>query len=223
MTDKKLLDRLANLGFPLFVPTAVLEVNETLAEVVKSADPRLWEGFPALLAKAADTYQLAPEEVERRLPTQGQKDRFHRLLVLAAALYSSYHLSFSWMEKVRRGFSREDRLLGRKWQDCLAQNQPIPWDDVAFSPERLKGLFDLYFEQRAAKEHRQKERSEEFSLEFALSQLFSPKQKELFKKKLEGLPLTKTEQEYYSRAVKKKVVALANSDLHSLARKLLER
>ena len=127
------------------------------------------------------------------------------------------------MEKVRRGFSHEDSCRGRKWQDCLTQNQPIPWDDVAFSPERLKGLFDLYFEQRAAKEHRQKERSEEFSLEFALSQLFSPKQKELFKKKLEGLPLTKTEQEYYSRAVKKKVVALANSDLHSLARKLLER
>jgi hypothetical protein len=31
--------------------------------------------------------------------------------------------------------------------------------------------------------------------------MFSPKQKELFKKRLEGLPLTKTEQEYYSRSV----------------------
>jgi len=53
--------------------------------------------------------------------------------------------------------------------------------------------------------------------------MFSPKQKELFKKRLEGLPLTKTEQEYYSRSVKKKVVALANADLHGLARKLLEK
>ena len=49
------------------------------------------------------------------------------------------------------------------------------------------------------------------------------KQKELFKKRLEGLPLTKTEQEYYSRSVKKKVVALANAELHGLARKLLEK
>ena len=32
---------------------------------------------------------------------------------------------------------------------------------------------------------------------------------------------TKTEQEYYSRTVKKKVVALANSELHSLSKKLL--
>jgi len=63
----------------------------------------------------------------------------------------------------------------------------------------------------------------EYSLAFALSQMFSPKQKELFKKRLEELPLTKTEQEYYSRSVKKKVVALANAELHGLARKLLEK
>lgn len=56
-----------------------------------------------------------------------------------------------------------------------------------------------------------------------MSQVFSPKQKELFRKKLEGDPLNKTEQEYYSRTVKKKVVALANSERHSLARKLLEQ
>jgi hypothetical protein len=36
---------------------------------------------------------------------------------------------------------------------------------------------------------------EEYSLAFALSQMFSPKQKELFKKRLEGLSLTKSEQE----------------------------
>jgi hypothetical protein len=52
---------------------------------------------------------------------------------------------------------------------------------------------------------------------------FYPEQKELFKKRREGLPLTKTEQEYYSRSVKKKAVALANSELHGLARKLLEK
>jgi len=31
------------------------------------------------------------------------------------------------------------------------------------------------------------------------------------------------EQEYYSSSVKKKVVALANAELHGLARKLLEK
>jgi hypothetical protein len=59
-------------------------------------------------------------------------------------------------------------------------------------------------------------------LEYAMSQVFSPKQKELFLKKLKGNILTKTEKEYFSRAVKKKVLALANADLHRLSRKLLE-
>jgi len=33
--------------------------------------------------------------------------------------------------------------------------------------------------------------------------------------------MNKTEREYYSRAVKKKVAALANTDLHRLAQKLM--
>jgi len=65
------------------------------------------------------------------------------------------------------------------------------------------------------------EMQDEFELEFALSQIFSKKQKELFFKKLKGEKLTKTEREYYSRSVKKKVLALSNSDLHKLALRLI--
>ena len=79
-----------------------------------------------------------------------------------------------------------------------------------------------YFKKDAEKTKQLKEKYEELSLEYALSQVFSPKQKELFKKKLKGEPLTKTEREYYSRAVKKKVSALANPDLHRLAQKLMQ-
>ena len=85
----------------------------------------------------------------------------------------------------------------------------------------FQSLFERYSEERAHKERRRKERLEEYSLEYALSQVFSPKQKELFKKKLEDLPMTKTENECYSRRVKKKVMALANTELHSLSKKLL--
>jgi hypothetical protein len=37
-----------------------------------------------------------------------------------------------------------------------------------------------------------------------------------------GEKMTKTEREYYSRTVKKKVVALANSELYHLSRNLLK-
>ncbi|MCK4621398.1 MAG: hypothetical protein KAT62_04195 [Desulfuromonadales bacterium] len=132
-------------------------------------------------------------------------------------------LTFSWANKFKKNLSENDKALVKAWRNSLAHNQPLKWDDTELDPERLKGLFELYFEQSAEKGRRRKEKFEEYSLEYALSQVFSPKQKELFKKRLEGLPLTKTEKEYYSRTVKKKVVALANSELHSLSRKLLEQ
>jgi hypothetical protein len=221
MTDRKLLNSLSKLGFSMFEPSEELDVNETLAAVVKSRDTRLWEGFPVLLANVAENYQLAPEQVEQRLMSKEEKDLFHRLMLMSGSLFSYYHLSFSWWNKLQKGLSKKDKALVKRWKNDLANNQTLKCNDVEFDPERLKGLFELYFEKKTEKDRRRKEKYEEFSLEYALSQVFSPKQKELFKKKLEGLSLTKTEQEYYSRTVKKKVVALANSELHSLSKKLL--
>lgn len=219
----KLLRKLSMLGFPMFEPSEELDVNETLAEVVKSNDTRLWEGFPVLLANAGESYQFASDQIERQLPTDELKERYHLLVLLSAAVYAYYHLSFSWLSKLKKTFSDTDKNLVKAWRNALAHNQRSLLTDEEFDPERVRGLFELYFEQKVEKDRRRKDRYEDFSLEYALSQVFSPKQKELFKKKLEGDPLTKTEQEYYSRTVKKKVVALANSELHSLARKLLEQ
>jgi len=127
------------------------------------------------------------------------------------------------LNKLKKEFSADDKYLVKTWRNALAHNKSPNRADTEFDPERVRGLFELYYEQKVEKDRRRKDRYEEFSLEYALSQVFSPKQKDLFKKKLEGEPLTKTEQEYYSRTVKKKVVALANSELHSLSRKLLEQ
>ena len=77
-----------------------------------------------------------------------------------------------------------------------------------------------YFTLEANETKTMLDRSDELSLEFSLSQVFSPKQKELFKKKLKGASLTKTEKEYFSRSVKKTVMALSNPELHRLAQKV---
>jgi hypothetical protein len=223
MNNRKLLTSLSKLGFPMFEPSEEPDVNETLAEVVKSHDTRLWEGFPVLLANAAESYLFTPEQVRQQLAGKEQKDHFHRLMLLSGSLFSLYHLSFSWWNKLKKNLSKKDKALVKKWRNYLVHNQTLKFNDAELDPERLKGMFELYFEKKAEKDRRRKEKFVEFSLENALSQVFSPKQKELFKKKLEGLPLNKTEQEYYSRTVKKKVVALANAELHSLARKLLEQ
>jgi len=63
---------------------------------------------------------------------------------------------------------------------------------------------------------------EEFGLEYSLSQIFSPAQKELVVKKLKREKFSKTENEYFSRVVRKKLLALANPEMHRLARRLIE-
>jgi hypothetical protein len=62
-----------------------------------------------------------------------------------------------------------------------------------------------------------------FQVELYLSTLFPPKQKELILKKLKGDLLSKTEQEYYSRVVKKKLEGLANSELRKIALTLTKK
>jgi hypothetical protein len=55
-----------------------------------------------------------------------------------------------------------------------------------------------------------------------LELLFSEKQKELIFKKLKSQHLTKTEREYYSRVVKKKLAAIAAPEIHELAAALTQ-
>ena len=98
---------------------------------------------------------------------------------------------------------------------------------LSVSTERLRNTLRRYttdlerFESAREKERGKQLRS--FQLNLHLSTLFPPKQKELVLKKLNGEPLTKTEQEYYSRIVKKKLEALTNSEIRKIASSLTQK
>lgn len=221
MTDKQLLENLSRLGLPMMEPGEGFDANQTLAEVVQSRDTRLWEGFPVLLANAAKDYRFDAAKVMDKL-VDDEKVNFNWLLLLSLALYENYHLSFFWANEIKSKFHASEKTQLKQLRTFISHNESFTWHNNRFSPERLKGMFELYFEKDAEKNKQKADKHEELSLEYALSQVFSPKQKELFKKKLDGLVLTKTEKEYYSRSVKRKVAALANSQLHRLAQKLME-
>ena len=221
MVDQKLLDNLNRLGFQLMEARADVDANKTLAEVVKSKDTRLWEGFPVLLANAARDYNFDYDQVQQFLTKKEQED-FHTLLLLSLALYQHYHLSFAWSNQLKKTFSHQDLARLKELRKFLSHGNKVPVGNRCCDPPRLKQAFNNYFEQDVEKTRQLKEKHEELSLEYALSQLFSPKQKELFQKKLKGELLTKTEKEYFSRTVRKKVSALANPELHRLAQKLME-
>jgi hypothetical protein len=222
MTDKTLMEKVARLGLPLMEMSEEFDVNQTLAEVVKSGDTRLWEGFPVLLLNSAKDNKFNYERVSNNL-TEKEQATFHALLLLSLTLYQNYHLSFSWMNQLKNRFSDEEKSELKQLRNWLVHNDSFVYKGTRFDATRLKKMFELYYEKDAEKNRQKKESSESLSLEFSLSQMLSPKQKELLKKKLEGLPLTKTESEYYSRTVKKKVVALANSELHRMAQRLMQQ
>ncbi|ABW68368.1 conserved hypothetical protein [Desulfosudis oleivorans Hxd3] len=201
---------------------ADFDVNKTLAEVVKSKDTRLWEGFPVLLVNAAKEPSFDYDQILKNLTKSEERKTLHFLSLLSLALCQHHHLSFVWARQFKKSLSRPDLDRLQELKNALVRNKAVSFGNKQFDPSRLKETFNNYFVQDAEKTKQMKEQYGNLSLEYALSQLFSPKQKELFQKKLQGEPLTKTEKEYYSRSVKKKVSALANPDLHRLAQKLMD-
>ena len=221
MKNENLLKRLSRLGYPLFESEEALDANATLADVVKSKDSRLWEGFPVLLANSAEKGLFDYDKVKWCLKKPLDKSCLTSLVLMALALYKVLDLKFSGADKLYRCLSKkaekEFNVLCRK----LTKNLDFEVGYRAMSAQRVKNTFDNYFRETETRLDNLVSMKEEHALEYSLSQVFSPKQRELFLKKLRREKLTKTEKEYFSRVVKKKASALANPELHRLAQRLL--
>jgi len=87
--------------------------------------------------------------------------------------------------------------LEKSLTSCLSRNIQLQADPVRAAPSRAVDL-DVY-----------------------LDRLFSPKQKELIFKKRDGIAFTKTEREYYSRTVRKKLEAIASEEVGQIAKNLI--
>lgn len=221
MKNNDLLKRVNALGLPLLDVEQGQDANLTLADMVKSREPRLWEGFPVALANSAQQGLFSYDKVRRNLKKTSDKSALASLTSMSLALYKLFNLKFVWSGEFYQSLSRKlkkecDGFLARLKEDgdlnvCGRQMQA----------GRLKTVFNNYFNQAQGQLNDLLSVKDELNLEYALSQVFSPKQKELFLKKLKREKLTKTEKEYFSRAVKKKVLALANGQLHQLSQKLL--
>lgn len=223
MKNEKLLKRVGALGFPLFGPEEDRNANATLADMARSNDLRLWEGFPVVLANSAKEGLFNYDKPNWHLMEPFDRLRLTSLMVMSLALYKFFNLKFSWTDKVYKSLSDKAK---KEYDNFLMKLKSDDKLDVAgreLSSQRLKTIFTDYFlGQTQAKLNEFLLVRDELGLEYSLSQVFSAKQKELFLKKLKREKMTKTEKEYFSRSVKKKVQALASPELHRLAQKLLE-
>ncbi len=220
---KNLEKKLSQLGFSLLEAEAGHEdVHKTLAEVVQSDNARYWEAVPVLLVSAHKTGNFDVKKVEAYLTSKADQRKWRSLLVMSLGLYRAMSKVFTFAKGLRKTLSSKESKWFREFWPRVRQGENFKLENKEFNAARLKTLFDNYLQEEALKAQKDQAKSDELSLEYALSQLFSPRQKELFEKKLKGEAFNKTEREYFSRAVKKKVLALANEDLHHLAQRLLE-
>jgi hypothetical protein len=218
--NNNLVNDLSKFGFQLLNNSNLQDANATLAEVAKSNELRFWEGFPVVLAYSADKNLFDYNKVMKYTPHDSDKSNFNSLMDMSLALYKLLNLNFSWANKYYKSLDDQRKNEFNNFLFKLKNNEEFMLRHKNMSAERVKAVFNNYFNQSHSQLNDVVSVKNQFDLEYALSQMFPPKQKELFMKKLRNEKMNKTEREYYSRVVRKKVQALANSELHNLAQKL---
>jgi hypothetical protein len=224
MKKEDLVFNLSRLGYSLVTPEAQEvgedQVVELLAELVDSKDLRLVEGFPVVLANCAQRGMNLdfPALLTKHKPRSRKRQNLEKLLLVSSDL-----LSQEGLDKPE-GLEEVSTSLKAKYGDLLVTDLLTLGSKVSLSTERLRNTLRRYVSSlQASRSTRKREKDKQrrsFQLNYFLSTLFSPKQKELVLKKLNGEPLNKTEKEYFSRTVKKKLEALNNSEVRKVARAL---
>ncbi len=228
MDKNQLMDQLAQHGYALMRPKSTESVEKLLRNLLQQDDVRLLEGFPVVFANLLREKDALDWEKKKWRPAEEfSKKAEHRLAVMLAfsvTLFKLFGLDKEYSVRTLNLLFRCEKgndVLGRVTEAFL-KSEPVKMDELELSVERLKNNFRNYVVHNEGNEEgRKKRKALEFDL--LLSQLFTPRQKELLRKRLEDKPMTKTEREYFYRVVKKRLKALANDELHQMARGLLTK
>lgn len=227
LTKDQLADHLADYGYPLLHPS-FHKPEDVLESLLEQDEFRFLEGFPVVLANVLKDKEPFDWERPRWRPDHFSKKARRRLPYLLAL---SYFLFKTYLEKSYPS-SRLLKLLFqlprgakafKQVEKSFTKSEPVKAGDEEFSTERLKNTFQTYMTQMSTpqKDEKLEQKKHALELELLLSEVFTPRQKTLLRKKREGKPFTKTEKEYFSRVVKKRLKALASDELHHLARELV--
>jgi hypothetical protein len=221
MATKDFYERLNMLGFPMLERSPQQSANATLLEVAKSQDIRLWEGFPVMLANCIDRKWFNYTDIQKNIKSKRLATRIDSLITWSFALYKLLNVSSPQIDEFQKWFKPEEKNDFNYFLGKMKNHEDFILSNKKMSSERTINSFRSYFDEKQFRLTEFLSEKNSYDLQYALSQIFPSGQKNLIMKKLQGEKLTKTEQEYFSRAVKKKIVALANPEFHKLAQKLL--
>ena len=190
-----------------------------LDALASSDDTEVVARFPAVLAICARRGLALNFQAlfSRYWETSPKRQNLEKLLFISAAIFERQGLRAPKnLDKIAASLKPKygDLLPGGEFQ--LSSGMCISINDLQETLERYTSS-----QSKAPASLGKKSPSKADSLDVYLDRIFSPKQKELVFKKRDGISFTKTEREYYSRTVRKKLEAIASENLVELARNLV--
>ncbi|MFO7985560.1 MAG: hypothetical protein R6U38_06815 [Desulfatiglandaceae bacterium] len=197
------------------------EIIEVLDALITSGDLTLMEVTPVFLALSAQSgfsLNISPLLHKYGLESR-QSETLEKFIWVALELLKAEGLG------IPADVQKQAKRLKTKWGSLESSGHlELGWG-ISLQMDRLRNVFRQYMTSPPEFTRIQEEpwslASPSSHLHRRLSILFSPKQEELIMKKLKGAKFSKTEREYYSRVVKKKLQALADKSVQELVTKLI--
>ena len=214
-----ILDSLLNdSGSPKINENQILIILDALAN---ADDIEVVARFPAVLAICARRgLSLNSQSLfSRYWEASPKRQNLEKLLLVSAKIFRSQKL------EPPGNLNNIVASLQPKYSDLLTRVEFQLSSGMFISIQHLERSLNAYL---SGQLRRQKNRSSNRhprseTTDVYLDRLFSPKQKELVFKKRDGMALTKTEREYYSRVVRKKLEAIASEEVGKIAKSLMAK
>ena len=230
--EKKIPEKKQGSELPLTTLDSLLndsglqKINENQIFIILDAlanaeDVEIVARFPAVLAVCARRGLSLNSQAlfSRYWETSPKRQNLEKLILVSAGIFQSQKL------KPPGNLEQIVTSLQPKYDNLLAQSEFQLSSGMFISIRDLErsliGYLSGQLPQRKNRSLKQSPRSE--ILDVYLDRLFSPKQKELVLKKRDGVAFTKTEREYYSRIVRKKLQAIASEEVGKIARTLMSK
>ena len=194
------------------------QVMIILDALAGSSEPALIARFPVVLAICARRgIELDSQALFSQYRSSSpKKQNLEKLLLLSAILFETDGIA------PPRSLRSLTEPLKRHYGDVLpdgvlrlSSGVRIPLDDFRNALKHYCTVYEI--ENPVARFKGSKQ------VHIYLDRLFSPRQKDLIFQKLRGETFTKTEREYYSRVVRKKLEALSNREVRQIAETLIRK
>lgn len=226
LTPGKIFPKKKNLMFALNVIDSLLrdsdqkkitpeQVVVILDALAGAEDPALVARFPAIVAVCIRKgIEINSQALFSRYWDSNPKRRnMEKLLLISSWLLHRENIAVPEnLEKTIEPLKSKDRAM---FSNDTVQLSGGVCVSITNMHETLKKYLSDSTDAKAAKTMGGARPSTQLSI--YLDRLFSPKQKDLIFKKLNKESLTKTEREYYSRVVRKKLKAIAMSEVREIA------